>query len=335
MSSTRRSFLGTFAAAAVAALLAAAGCGGPSGTDADGRPVLRVGHFPNVTHVHGVVAHATSRAGRGWFEEKLADGTRIEWFTYNAGPSAMEALIAGSIDLTYVGPSPAINAHLKSEGKEVRVVAGAVRGGAALVVPADGRLSKPEEFRGKKVATPQFGNTQDVMARSWLRSHGYKVTHTGGDVSVIPTQNADQLVLFQRGDLDAVWTVEPWVSRLEREAGGKVLVADAESPTTVLVASAKLLRERPDVVRRFVDAHRELTAWIRANEAEAKRLVREELKAETRQDLPAELLDHCWPRIRLDDQVALEDFTSFVKAAQDVGFLKDAGRLDALVPAER
>jgi NitT/TauT family transport system substrate-binding protein len=281
------------------------------------------------------VGHALTRADKGWFEERVGPETKIEWFTYNAGPSAMEALLAGSIDLTYVGPSPALNAHLKSQGTDVRVVAGAARGGSALVVKAEGGLKGPEDFRGKKVATPQFGNTQDVAARAWLVGHGFKVTQTGGDVSVIPTQNADQLLLFQRGELDAVWTVEPWVSRLEREAGGKVLVDDRESPTTLLVASAKMQRERPEVLRKFVDAHRELTRWIVAHEAEAKALVRAELKAETRQDMPAELLDHCWPRIRLDDAVRLEDFTSFVKAAQAVGFLKDAGSLDALVSAER
>jgi len=122
----------------------------------------------------------------------------------------MEAIFAKSIDLTYVGPNPAINAHLKSGGEEIRIVAGACSGGAALVVQADGRIKTDADFRGKKVATPQFGNTQDVAARAWLHSKGYRVTMTGGDVLVLPTANADQLALFKKGDLDAVWTVEPW-----------------------------------------------------------------------------------------------------------------------------
>src|SRR5471032_2272883 len=129
---------------------------------------LRVGHFPNITHVQALVAHGLSRQGKGWFEERLGPGTKIEWFVYNAGPSAMEALFAGSIELTYVGPSPAINAYAKARGDEIRIIAGAAEGGAALVVQPDSTLRVAADFRGKKLATPQLGNTQDVAARAWL-----------------------------------------------------------------------------------------------------------------------------------------------------------------------
>src|ERR1700687_5976619 len=159
---------------------------------------IRVGHFPNVTHVQALVAHALSRQGKGWFEERLGNDVKIDWFVYNAGPSAMEAIFANSIDLTYVGPSPAINAYAKSRGEEIRIVAGAANGGAALVVPNDGSLKSAADFRGKKIATPQLGNTQDVSCRAWLKTNGFKVTQTGGDVTVIPTANPDQLALFQK-----------------------------------------------------------------------------------------------------------------------------------------
>ncbi len=115
---------------------------------AAGSPVLRVGHFPNITHAQALVASQLTRQGKGWFEERLGAGVKIEWFVYNAGPSAMEAMAANSIDLTYVGPSPALNLYVRTQGEEVRIVAGAADGGAALVVQADGRLSKPEDFRG-------------------------------------------------------------------------------------------------------------------------------------------------------------------------------------------
>jgi len=114
-----------------------------------------------------------------------------------------------------VGPNPALNAYARSRGEEIRVIAGAVNGGSALVVQPDGRLTKPADFRGKRIATPQLGNTQDVSARAWLVSGGLRITQTGGDAQVVPTANPDQLSLFQSKQLDAVWTVEPWVSRLE------------------------------------------------------------------------------------------------------------------------
>ncbi|HET9395061.1 MAG TPA: ABC transporter substrate-binding protein, partial [Nitrospiraceae bacterium] len=154
---------------------------------------IRVGHFPNVTHVQGLVAHHLSRTGRGWFEQRLGPDVKIEWYIYNAGPSAMEAILADSIHLTYVGPSPALNAYTKSNGEEIRIVAAAAAGGAALVVQADSGLKQPSDFRGKTIATPQLGNTQDIAARAWLGNGGLKITQTGGDAFIIPTPNPDQL----------------------------------------------------------------------------------------------------------------------------------------------
>src|SRR5436190_18364670 len=158
---------------------------------------IRVGHFPNITHAQGVIAHALSRQGKGWFEQRLGPGTKIEWFIYNAGPSAMEAIFAKSIDLTYVGPGPALNAYTKSNGEEIRLIAGAANGGAGLVVQADQNLKAAADFRGKKIATPQLGNTQDISFRAWLTDGGLKITHLCGAPRVTPTQNPDQLGLFK------------------------------------------------------------------------------------------------------------------------------------------
>jgi NitT/TauT family transport system substrate-binding protein len=330
--------------ASVLALLAAAllpACdGGGAGPSKDvGQAVLRVGHFPNVTHAHGLAAHALSRAGaasgNGWFEERLGPGTKIQWFVYNAGPSAMEALLAGSLDFTYVGPNPALNAHARSKGAEVRVLAGATRGGSALVVRADRGIAKPADFRGKKIATPQLGNTQDVACRAWLGEQGIHVTMTGGDAVVLPTQNPDQLPLFAKGDIDAAWTVEPWVSRLEAEAGGKVFLDEKDALTTVLVGSARVLRERPEVARKFVAAHRELTAWLTANPAEAKALVRAEILAETTRSMATDILDRCWARMRFEDGVRREEFDAFTKAARKAGLLTEEPDLSRLVEATK
>src|SRR5205814_5682593 len=169
---------------------------------AHGETKIRVGHFPNVTHVQALVAHAMSRRGDGWFEKRVGAEVKIEWFVYNAGPSATEAIFANSIDLTYVGPSPAINAYAKSRGEEIRIVSGAANGGAALVVAGDSSLRNAADFRGKKIATPQLGNTQDVSCRAWLAAGGLKITQMGGEAQVLPTQNADQLALFQQKNVE-------------------------------------------------------------------------------------------------------------------------------------
>src|SRR5439155_27230698 len=140
----------------------------------------------------------------------------------------------------------------------------------ALVVKADSPIKTAADFRGKKIATPQLGNTQDISCRAWLKSQGFKVTQTVGDVTVIPTANPDQLGLFQRGGVDAVWTVEPWVTRLVRDAKARVFLEDKETITTWLVSSVKILRDRRELAKQIADANAELTNWIRQNEAEAK-----------------------------------------------------------------
>lgn len=294
---------------------------------------VRVGHFPNITHVQALVARGFERQGRSWFGERLGPGVKIEWYAYNAGPSAMEAIFANSLDLTYVGPNPALNAYARSRGAEVRVVAGAVNGGSALVVQGDSTLSKPADFRGKRIATPQFGNTQDVAARAWLVAGGLRITQTGGDAQVVPTSNPDQLSLFQSKQLDAVWTVEPWVSRLESESGGKILVEEKEAITTILVSSAGFLAKNRDLAKRFVAAHRELTEWIRKNPDEAQRLARDELQASFRLDMSPELVARAWSRMVITSDTTREAFQSFVTSAQQVGFLRDTPDLSRLIEA--
>jgi NitT/TauT family transport system substrate-binding protein len=293
---------------------------------------VRVGHFPNITHVQALVAHNFSRQEKGWFEQRLG-GLGVDWFAYNAGPSAMEAIFAGSIDLTYVGPSPAINAYAKSRGEEVRIVAGAVNGGSALVVQPGAGLRAPADFRGKKIATPQLGNTQDVAARAWLTAGGLRITLTGGDAQVIPTANPDQLSLFGSKQLDAVWTVEPWVSRLVTEAGGEVLVDERDAVTTVLVSSTAFLGGKRDLARRFVQAHQELTAWIRANPDQARAMVRDELAAETRVEVSPDLVGRAWGRIELTNDVSRGALERFVASAKEAGFLRTAPDLARLVEA--
>ncbi|HWA84685.1 MAG TPA: ABC transporter substrate-binding protein [Opitutus sp.] len=302
-----------------------------SAAAADADPtVVRVGFFPNVTHAQGLVGSETTREQRGWFEQRLGPDVTVRWFAFNAGPGAMEAIFAGSIDLTYVGPNPAINAYVRSGGDEIRVLAGAAEGGAALVVAGDGRIAKPADFRGRRLATPQLGNTQDVAARAWLKRQGYRITLTGGDVSVVPTTNAEQLQLFQQGRLDAVWTVEPWVSRLELEGRGKILLEQDDAITTVLVSSARFLKTQPELAEKFRGAHVALTAWINAHPDEARELVRKALAAETRREIPAAIVASSWRRLKFTDQVSRSQFEHLVSDAQSVGFLRDAIPLDRL-----
>lgn len=298
---------------------------------AKAQEVLFVGYIPNVTHTQGMVARNFERRGRPWFNAvRLGRPVSLEWHIYTAGPSAMEAIFANEVDLIYVGPSPAIKAYARVHGDDVRVVAGAVRGGSALVVQPDLGLTQPADFRSKRIATPERGNTQDVSARAWLVAGGLRITETDGDAQLLPTPNPDQLTLFQNRQVDAVWTVEPWVSQLE-EVGGKVLVEDNDAITTVLVSTVRMLSTNRDLVRRFVAAHRALTEWINTNPEEAQRMVREELRAVGRAEVSPELVAHAWRRMTVTADVAPGGFQDWLAKAQRAGLLRGTPDLARLI----
>lgn len=292
--------------------------------------VVRVGFFANITHAQALVASSMSREGKGWFESRLGRAVRLEWLVYQAGSSAMEGLFTKAIDWTYVGPSPVVNAHIRANGKDVRVTAGAMRGGEALVVRGD-TIQNTADFLGKTVATPQLGNTQDVECRAWLKHHGFRVTLTGGDVKVIPTANPDMLPLFQQGKLDAAWTVEPWVTRLVNEADGRIFHADPDGLTTVLAARVGFLDSHSELARAFVQAHRELTTWIIQNPEEAQSRIQQELSRITRREISLDLVRACWGRLKPDSGITLAPFEKFVAHAREVGFLRGRTSLDQLL----
>jgi len=284
--------------------------------------VVRVGYFPNVTHSQALVGKA-----RGDFEKALGPNSHVEWKTFNAGPSVIEALFAGALDLAYVGPNPAINGYVRSRGDALRVIAGATSGGAALVIRPGANISKPEDFHGKRVASPQLGNTQDVALRAWLATHNLKLREKGGDVQVIPIPNPDQLTLFQKGEIDAAWAPEPWASRLIEEAGARLFLderdlwSNRQFVTTNLIASSKFLREHPDVVKKFVRAHVELTEWIRKRPREAQVTVNQQIQRDTGKALPSKVLEAAFSRLEVTYDPIRESLLHSAQAAYDLGLL--------------
>ena len=311
----------------VCALFVMAGC---NQENPDSK-VIRIGGFPNVTHVQALVARNMTRHGEGWFERYLP-GYTLEWYTYNAGPTAMEALFGRTADLTYVGPSPALNAYAVSAGREVRLLAGAVNGGAALMVAPESGINTPADFKGRSIATPQLGNTQDVSCRAWLAKNGLRCTLEGaGDCRVAPTPNSMQLQLMKQGDIDACWTVEPWVSRLESMAGARILVQEPDVVTTVLAGRVGWLKLHPQEAATIIRAHRELTQWIIEHPEEAQTHVVEELTHLTQAPMDPELVRSAWKRLKLTDAIDQPGLEQFVKDAQSTGLLDRVPPLDGMI----
>ncbi len=284
--------------------------------------VIRVGAFPNITHPQAMVGK-----NNGWFDKAMGPQVKIDWKSFNAGPSAMEALFAGAIDMTYIGPNPAISGYVRSNGEALRIVAGATSGGAALVVRNDSGIQRPEDFHGKKVASPQMGNTQDVALRAWLRANGMKSTDKGGDVQVIPLANPDQLTLFVKKELDAAWAPEPWATRLIKEGNGRLFLDErslwpnGQFITSHLIVRTQFLKDHPDLVKNWIRAHVDLTDWINAHLPDAKKLLNLQIAKETGKALPDSVLDEAFSRMQATYDPLRGSLMNAAKSAFEAGFL--------------
>jgi NitT/TauT family transport system substrate-binding protein len=285
--------------------------------------VIRVGYFPNMTHAQAVVGVA-----RGDFQKALGS-TVIQTTIFNAGPSAIEALFADRIDLTYIGPNPAINGYVQSRGEALRIVAGATSAGAALVVRPEANIRSAADLDGKRLATPQLGNTQDVALRAFLVGHGLQSREKGGTVDVIPTPNAQILDLVRLGQIDGAWVPEPWASRLVVDAGCIVLVderelwPDGDFVTAHIIVRKAYLDAHPDVVRRWLDAHVALTQWLLARPDDALPLLNAEIEKLTGKALAPRVLTLAWSRMRPTwDPISSSLFAS-ADAAHAAGYLPE------------
>ena len=304
------------------ASLLAVGCS--SQPTSAGPVTVRVGYFPNITHSQAVIGIAD-----GTFARALGDRAKIDAKVFNAGPSVIEAMFAGQLDLSYIGPNPAINGYVRSKGTALRIIAGATSGGAVLVVRSDSGINSATDFRGKKIASPQLGNTQDVALRAWLMKQGFKLKEQGGDTQVIPTANPDILTLFRKKEVDAAWVPEPWGARLVREAGGRIFLDErdlwdnGQFTTACVIVSTKFLNEHPDLVRKWLEAHVELTQRINADPTLAKQKLNSEIERLTGQALPTGVLDDAWSRQTVTYDPIRASLIGSADAAFKLGFLGD------------
>jgi len=256
-------------------------CGSNTGSGGNGNQItVNLGYFPNLTHAVALVGVA-----RNTFQQALGSNVKLKTTTFNAGPSLIEALFAGSIDIGYVGPSPAINGYVKSKGAALRIIAGASSAGVLFVVRPGANIKTPQDLNGKKLADPQSGGTQDVSLRNYLRTQGLKTTDQGGTVRVLPTDNATILTEFKQGQIDGAWVPEPYASRLVVEDHGTVFLDErslwpgGKFVTTNVVVRTAFLNAHPDLVTKFLQAHVDTVQYINNNLSSAVTLVNSQLKA--------------------------------------------------------
>lgn len=296
---------------------------------ADEARQLRLGHFPNITHAQALYA----RAG-GQFEQKI--GVPIIWSSFNAGPTAIEAIFGDAVDAAFVGPNPAINGYIKSKGGKFVIIAGSASGGAGLVVRKDAGIKTEKDFDGKIIATPQLGNTQDVAARTWFAARGYKFKERGGSLTLVPLSNPDQLTLFRKKQIHGAWTVEPWLARLELEGGGelfldeKTLWPDRRYVTTHLIASKEFLAKNPRLMRNLLAALVEVTQQINADKTAAAKILNAEVKKETGKALPDGVIARAMERVEFTWDPISSSLRNSANAAYQAGFLRKPPDLNGI-----
>jgi NitT/TauT family transport system substrate-binding protein len=306
---------------------AAAGSGsGASGGAAPG--TVRLGYFPNITHAPAIVG-----VEKGFFQQELGS-TKLETSTFNAGPEAVDALFADSIDAAFVGANPAINAFQKSDGEAIRVVSGSTSGGAGLVVKPS--INSAADLKGKKIATPQLGNTQDVALRSYLKANGLQTdTSGGGDVSIVPQANADTLTQFASGDIDGAWVPEPFFSRMQLESSGKVLVdertlwPDGQFVTTQLIVATKFLKDHPDTVLALIKGEADAIKFITDSPADAQKVTNDGIAKISGKPLKDDVVSSAFKNMTFTLDPLPSALQKAAQGAYDVGLLKNT-KLDGI-----
>mgnify|MGYP000028099870 FL=1 len=334
MASLRRRLVGVAAAVAVMGSLAACSSDEPQEAAASGSPAsqeiktVRLGFFPNLTHAPALIG-----LQEGYFKDAVKPlGLTVTPTAFNAGPDAVTALFGDSLDITYIGPNPTISAYTQSKGEAVKVVAGAASGGAALVVSED--INSSADLKGKTLATPQLGNTQDVALRYWLTQEGLTTTvEGGGDVSIKPQANADGLTAFGAGQIQGAWVPEPWVSEYVAK-GAKVLVnekdlwPDGKFVTTNILVRSEFLAEHPDVVQAVLDAHVQSLEQIEKDPQASKADVNAALQSLTGSQLDSKIIDSAWKQVEFTADPLPATLVTSSQHAVEVGLL-DQSEIDA------
>jgi NitT/TauT family transport system substrate-binding protein len=288
------------------------------------KKVLKIGYFPNINHAQAVIG-----IGNGDFQKVLGANVEIKPFIFNAGPSAIEALFAKQVDATYVGPNPAINGYVISEGKDVRIISGATSGGAVFVIRSDSGINSTSDFANKKFGSPQLGNTQDVALRNYLLEHGYKTVENQGNVHILPAKNSDILTLFLKKDIDGAWVPEPWGERLIKDANGKLFLderdlwPDGKFVTGLILVRTDYLKHNADVIENLLKANIEETQWINDNKQEAIKTFNTELKKLTGQTIAEDVLQQSLTRLEFTYDPIQQSLYKSADDAFKLGFLGD------------
>ena len=287
---------------------------------------LRVAFFPSIGHAVPIVG-----LENGIFQEEIGEQIKIETKIFDSGPQVIESIFAGSIDIAYVGPGPIINGFLKSDGMDVKILSGAASGGASFIVQTNSGLDSIDNFDGKRIASPQISNSQDVSLRYYLASNGLKPVEKGGTVFVLNISNPDIYTLFAKGDIDGAWVSEPWATLLVEELGGvrlfneEKLWPDEQFASVLLIARTNYLENNPEIIQNWIESHKETVSWINSNPDKSKIIFSNFLKKYMGKSLPSKIIDESFSNLVITSDPIKNSVLTFAERADSLGYLGRTG----------
>ncbi|ADQ07267.1 aliphatic sulfonates family ABC transporter, periplasmic ligand-binding protein [Caldicellulosiruptor hydrothermalis 108] len=300
----------------------------------DKKMKVRIAFFPNITHAQALVGKEL-----GIFQKRIGKDVKVEYKVFNAGPAEIEAFLADEVDIGYIGPIPAINGFAKTNG-EIKIIAGATNGGMMLVSRRNLNIKSLDDLKGKKIAVPQYGNTQDIVLRLLLSKAGLKDTTKGGNVEIIQAENPDIKTLLDRNQIDAALVPEPWGTRLKKEVNSNVVLDSSQIrryidiPTTVIITTTKFLKEHSDIVEKFLIAHLEVTDFIEKNPEKSYEIINNQISEITSKPLPADILKDSFKNIKLSSEIQRESLEKAIESYFELGYLREKPNIEELVNTE-
>lgn len=298
----------------------------------DSQNKIRVAFFPSIVHAVPIIGMETQT-----FANNLNDGLDIEVKIFDSGPQVIESIFSNSVDIAYVGPGPVINGFLKSDGNDLKILAGAASGGASFVIQKNSGLELIENYSGKRVAAPQISNTQDVSLRHYLAENGLKSAEKGGDVFVLNIANPDIYTLFAKGDIDGAWVPEPWATMLVEELDGVRLFDENEFwpenkfSSVLLIGRSDYIEKNPEIIRKWINANEKTVQWINNHPNESKKLYNEFLKSYMGRTLPENIVEKSFLNIIITSEPLENSVYTFAERADALGYLgRDGYTLDGI-----
>ena len=298
----------------------------------DSQNKIRVAFFPSIVHAVPIIGMETQT-----FANNLNDDLDIEVKIFDSGPQVIESIFSNSVDIAYVGPGPVINGFLKSDGNDLKILAGAANGGASFVIQKNSGLELIENYSGKRVAAPQISNTQDVSLRHYLAENGLKSAEKGGDVFVLNIANPDIYTLFAKGDIDGAWVPEPWATMLVEELDGVRLFDENEFwpenqfSSVLLIGRSDYIEKNPEIIKKWINANEKTVEWINNHPDESKKLYNEFLKSYMGRTLPQNIVEKSFSNIIITSEPLENSVYIFAERADALGYLgRDGYTLDGI-----